>query len=142
MVSCSSSSSLRAEKLLWWSTGKDVLRTMGLVVLFGMEKSSSSSLEGSPSDSEGVTGLDVVSQDSGVSRANSDGSSWRGVMEASYVARFEKWAMKSIWELSERSSSSSGACRAVALGKPSEFCLSSSPSPLFCFLRRRLDRVI
>ena len=47
VVSCSSTSSVRAEKLLRRSTGEGVVRAECLAVLLGKEKSSSSSLEGS-----------------------------------------------------------------------------------------------
>ena len=56
VVSCSSSSSVSAAKLLRSSTGVGVDREAGLAVLLGEENSSSSSLEGSGWDSWSLEG--------------------------------------------------------------------------------------
>ena len=115
VVSCSSSLSVSAEKLLRRSTGEGVVREVGLAVLLGKENSSSSSLEGSAWvssslegsawDSEGV--LDLSEGVLGL-----DWASWWERRSAIWVNFSMKSTSSVVVESSERIAFNIGSCRA------------------------------
>ena len=141
VVSCSSSLSVSAAKLLRRSTGEGVVLAVGFAVFLGKENSSSSSLEGSASDSEGVLDLSegVLCLD-WARRSCLDRPSAR-------MANFRMKSTSSVAvESSERNvSSSSETCRAGVPDKPLVFlvlCFPSSASSQDSFFRWRLVRDI
>ena len=139
VVSCSSSLSVSAEKLLRRSTGEGVVRAVGFAVFFGKENSSSSSLEGSAWDSEGVLGLSegVVGLDLASCWARRSASRANFCMKSTSSVAVES-SERRIVSLSE-------SWRAGVPDKPLAFpvlCFPSSPSSQDSFFRRRLDRDI